>query len=110
MSQPRFSLDMPAPSTSLWDWQTHAQCRPLDTDLFFPREGEGHGARIRRERTAKEICQSCPVRNQCQNHALSTGEPFGIWGGTTEKDRRHLRQPRITRCGEISRVSSPQTH
>ncbi|UOT03899.1 WhiB family transcriptional regulator [Rhodococcus opacus] len=31
------------------------------------------------------------------NHALITGEQFGVWGGTTEKDRRYLRPTRLGR-------------
>ncbi|EID75844.1 WhiB family transcriptional regulator [Rhodococcus opacus RKJ300 = JCM 13270] len=94
MSQHRFELQPVAPSASDWDWRMHARCRSMDTELFFPCEGEGQGARIRRERAAKHVCEPCSVRTECRNHALITCEQFGVWGGTTEKDRRHLRPPR----------------
>jgi WhiB family redox-sensing transcriptional regulator len=88
MSSTTLSAHLYAPRTDLWDWQLRATCRQVETDLFFPQEGETHHGRRGRERAAKRICRSCPVLAQCRNHALSVGEPFGIWGGTTEADRR----------------------
>ncbi|WAM19416.1 WhiB family transcriptional regulator [Rhodococcus sp. JS3073] len=62
----------------------------MDSEVFFPRDGEDRGARIRRERVAKEICGRCPVRQECRGYALASGEAWGIRGGTNEIDRRHL--------------------
>ncbi|MCK8673263.1 WhiB family transcriptional regulator [Rhodococcus sp. HM1] len=56
--------------------------------LFFAPEDEPKGPQVRREREAKRICYQCPVLNQCRTYALSTREPYGVWGGTTERDRR----------------------
>jgi len=84
----KVSVQLPEPSTGNWDWQLRADCRHANRDLFFSREGEGHGARLRREHSAKKFCKPCPVRRQCLEHALTTGEPFGVWGGTTELERR----------------------
>lgn len=39
---------------------------------------------------AKNFCWSCPVKTECLDHALTTPEPKGIWGGFTEKERRQL--------------------
>lgn len=39
---------------------------------------------------ALAVCAACPVREECLAHALDTNERFGIWGGTTEKERREL--------------------
>ncbi|UZG60240.1 WhiB family transcriptional regulator (plasmid) [Rhodococcus opacus] len=43
----------------------------MDTDVFFPQDEEDRGTRIRRERVAKQICSECPVRQACQNHAIT---------------------------------------
>ena len=42
--------------------------------------------------TAKPIaiCRVCPVRTECLNFAITTGQPEGIWGGTTPSQRRSL--------------------
>ena len=39
---------------------------------------------------AKSICAICPVRLSCLEHALSSRERDGVWGGTTEKERRRI--------------------
>jgi hypothetical protein len=78
-----------APSTELWDWQMNATCRSMGTDLFFSPEGETREARRYRVDFATRICQTCPVLEQCRTHAQTVREPFGIWGGTTESERRY---------------------
>ncbi len=42
------------------------------------------------EQKAKAICSVCPVRVQCLDFAVEIREPYGIWGGLTEADRRQL--------------------
>ncbi len=37
---------------------------------------------------AKAVCQVCPVQGECREYALSIKEPYGIWGGLTETERR----------------------
>jgi len=39
---------------------------------------------------AKTICGACPVQPECLDFALKTRQEFGIWGGTTEDERRML--------------------
>lgn len=70
-------------------WKAKASCAGADRDLFFP--GRGENDRIN---AAKAICASCPVRVECLDFALANRELFGIWGGTTEKERRRLRARR----------------
>jgi WhiB family redox-sensing transcriptional regulator len=38
---------------------------------------------------AKKLCQSCPLIEACFRHAYENGE-YGVWGGTTEKERKAL--------------------
>jgi WhiB family redox-sensing transcriptional regulator len=37
---------------------------------------------------AKAVCQVCPVKSECRDYALTIKEPYGIWGGLTETERR----------------------
>lgn len=37
----------------------------------------------------KSYCHDCPVKFECRMHGLSNREPYGIWGGTTPKERSH---------------------
>lgn len=69
-------------------WVTSAACRGADAELFFKHEDETFAARIERENAAKEVCQRCPVRAECLQHALEANERFGIWGGLTPLERR----------------------
>jgi WhiB family transcriptional regulator, redox-sensing transcriptional regulator len=71
------------------DWQLDALCRGNHAYLFFPPSTfERKDERERREMKAKAICGVCPVRQPCSEHAIQIREPFGIWGGLTEVERR----------------------
>ena len=70
------------------DWRHHAACRDEDPELFFPISEVGPGARHTAE--AKAVCARCPVREQCLRYALDNGLDDGIFGGTTERERRTL--------------------
>jgi WhiB family redox-sensing transcriptional regulator len=37
----------------------------------------------------------CAVRRECLEYALTTKEPYGIWGGLTEVERRARQHGRI---------------
>jgi WhiB family transcriptional regulator, redox-sensing transcriptional regulator len=76
------------PLQEAWDWQDHAQCRGADSTIFFHTEGEQGRAHLDRVERAKEMCRGCAVVAQCRDHALATREPYGIWGGLTESERR----------------------
>ena len=71
------------------DWQLNALCRGNHAYLFFPPSSfERKEERERREMKAKAICGVCPVMAPCSEQALQIKEPFGIWGGLTEVERR----------------------
>jgi len=55
--------------------------------MFFSPSGERGRARRLREQRAQDICRSCPVLDQCVSFAQTTRQPFGIWGGLTERQR-----------------------
>jgi len=79
---------LPGPNSDFWDWQMKAACRGLDSGMFFHPEGERGTAKEARERAAKALCATCPVLQQCREHALKVREPFGVWGGLTESERQ----------------------
>ncbi len=73
------------------EWQLRGLCRGNHSHLFFPPSTfEKKEDRERREARAKAICVVCPVIRDCTDYALSIREPFGIWGGLTEVERREL--------------------
>lgn len=62
-------------------WRAQARCAGVDVELFFTADDD---ARTR----ALELCQSCPVRDDCYRAAVERGEMHGIWGGTEASERR----------------------
>lgn len=71
------------------DFQLRGACRGHDPELFFPLSETTPTTR-RQIDEAKAVCQGCPVLESCRSYALAHG-PEGIWGGTTESERRALR-------------------
>jgi WhiB family redox-sensing transcriptional regulator len=72
-------------------WVRQALCVETDPELFFPSPG-------RAATEAKRICESCPVREQCLQYALTNQEIHGIWGGLSPRERDALRRGRPRHC------------
>ncbi|MEU0119265.1 WhiB family transcriptional regulator [Streptomyces bobili] len=72
------------------DWRQRAACRQEDPELFFP-IGTSGPALLQTEQ-AKAVCRRCPVRAQCLEWALETDQSLGVWGGTSETERRALKR------------------
>lgn len=80
-------------------WQLRALCRGNHSHLFFPPSTfERKEERERREARAKAICSVCPVQEACLDYAVEIREPYGIWGGLTETERRQV----ITERAQVS--------
>jgi WhiB family transcriptional regulator, redox-sensing transcriptional regulator len=82
------------------DWRRRALCRDTSPELFFPIGTTGPA--VDQIGSAKRICAECPVTHECLEFAVLTGQESGIWGGTTEEERRALRRARLT---DVTRVS-----
>jgi len=67
------------------EWMQDALCAQVDNDLFFPQTGQNSS-------TALSICKKCDVKIECLNYALSFEIITGIWGGTTERQRRQIKR------------------
>lgn len=78
----------PNPIVEDWEWQYEGACRNYDTEMFFHPDGERGRSRRDRVKAAKSVCRSCPVLTQCRIHALALREPYGVWGGMSEEERR----------------------
>ena len=73
-------------------WMANAACRDTDPDLFFPNGTTGLAAD--QIENAKAICRGCIAQLACLEYALNTREENGIWGGTTEEERRKILRSR----------------
>lgn len=72
-------------------WHARAACQgEMGLSFYPPLRPERRAAKAAREERAKRICESCSVRDECLDHALTVGERYGIWGGLNELERKHL--------------------
>jgi WhiB family redox-sensing transcriptional regulator len=64
-------------------WVERAACAAIPTRRFFPSEAESSAEAI-------AVCKQCPVSSECLAYALKHLVVNGIWGGTTEPERRRM--------------------
>ncbi|MGC5033043.1 WhiB family transcriptional regulator [Micromonospora sp. DT229] len=77
-------------------WQELGLCNQTDPESFYPEKGASAAP-------AKRICAGCEVRVECLEYALDRREPYGIWGGKTEGERRKiLRSATATTGGQVA--------
>jgi WhiB family redox-sensing transcriptional regulator len=55
----------------------------MDPAIFFPSDGIG-------VQVAQRICAECPVKATCLEYALANRVEYGVWGGTSERERRRI--------------------
>jgi len=72
------------------EWRRNSACRDTDPDLFFPVGTTGPA--IEQIETAKAVCRACPSQGLCLEYALDTNQDSGIWGGTSEDERRQIKR------------------
>lgn len=75
----------PGRDNPLDDWRTDAACTTsgLGPEAWFDEDPD-------RNRAAANICERCPVRQECLNVALEGKELWGIWGGLYPAERARL--------------------
>jgi WhiB family redox-sensing transcriptional regulator len=79
----------------LEDWRERSACRDTDPALFFPIGTTGIA--LEQIAAAKAVCRDCDVQAACLEFALATNQESGIWGGTSEEERRKLRKAWLAR-------------
>ena len=84
----------PDPDPDL-SWRKTAACRDTSPELFFPIGTTGQA--VDQIEAARMVCMACPSRIPCLEFALSTNQDSGVWGATSEEDRRHLRRTYLSR-------------
>lgn len=74
-------------------WDTHPDSDTVSRDPQVRRNNEW----------AKRICMACGERETCFSYAMQNGEPTGIWGATSPRERTRIRniarQRRISASG-----------
>lgn len=78
------TLDRPAARAPYFDG---TQACISDPDAWFPAKGNNRAITA-----AKRECAECPFRDPCLAFALADSNLEGVWGGTTDADRRAIRR------------------
>jgi WhiB family redox-sensing transcriptional regulator len=78
-------------------WMARGKCKELPPGIFFPSDGVGVDV-------ARKICADCPVKSPCLEYALANHIDHGVWGGTSERERR-----RIARARRLAALSAKST-
>lgn len=87
----------------MFDTEENFPCREVDAELFFIDTDDDPAT----AKMVKELCMSCPARLACFEYAVNNAR-FGIWGGTTERERNSYRRkhgiprPRISDWDDIA--------
>jgi WhiB family redox-sensing transcriptional regulator len=68
-----------------------APCAEVGGDVWFPEKEKGASAS---SDDAKAMCAACPFRVECAELAITDHINFGIWGGTTPRQRVAIRRAR----------------
>lgn len=70
-------------------WRKQAACLDAPAEVFFTERGYARAGKINPARQAiNDYCLGCPVRLECLEEGMV--ERYGVWGGTTPKERRKL--------------------
>jgi len=73
------------------EWMAQGRCKDMDPAVFFPSDGVG-------VKLAQLVCARCPVKAPCLEYALRCRVGDGVWGGTSERQRKRiLRGTRVVR-------------
>lgn len=76
-----------------WMDDPRIKCKGL-VSFFYPNKPSSEVA------LAKGVCNGldglppCPLRETCIKHAIDHHESYGVWGGTSERDRRKIQRAR----------------
>ena len=82
-----YSATTQAPPETTQPWMADGLCRDHAPGMFFPSDGVGVDK-------ARRICGECPVKEQCREYALTYRIEHGVWGGTSERERRRILRDR----------------
>lgn len=83
-----FVLDRP--------WVDQVLCGPDNADLFFV-DGRSDSGPSKANQRAIALCQQCPVRQECYDHARTHPEPHSRIAGGVMWRREQWREGRETR-------------
>lgn len=93
------------------NWAKDAACQDPEIGVDF------YSNKPAEQKKARALCNECPIRFACLQFAMDTEERWGVWGGTTDIERRknlaidsfgnsHVSTQGKIRCGYCGPLSS----
>ena len=70
-----------------YEWMADALCLETGGEPFFSTDSAI-------TRAAKRVCELCDVKYECLEYALEDSSLIGVFGGTTERERKNMRKRR----------------
>lgn len=95
-------FDLAGIDADAWVWRQHAACRGEEQEIFYPERGESTAP-------AKAVCATCTVRADCLEFGLRH-EKRGVWGGTSEWERRRMRNRMGIRLAALDDPTDEDLH
>lgn len=77
------------------DWADDANCRNMDTRIFFP---TNDGSNV--DPFVREVCAECPVNFECLWYANETSTDHGVFAGMSPKQRQSWRTKNNVSLGQ----------
>lgn len=74
-------------------WMERANCKNMDTNIFFPEKGDVLSD------FAYEVCNTCEVQKECFWYANETHSTDGLFGGMTPRKRQRWRSKNKVELG-----------
>lgn len=63
------------------EWRSRASCKDMSPSLFYLENQRSVPTPI------KQLCNACPVQQECLMFAIENHERYGIWGGLGYRTR-----------------------
>ena len=89
------TLTVPAGAEAEWArLRAGIAALPVAVPCTGPERPFWHSPDSAEQAVAARACLECPLLDRCYDYATAAGERWGVWGGTTDKERRAGRETR----------------
>ena len=76
-----------------WMDDQRIKCKGL-VGFFYPNKPSSEVAKAKGVCNGLDGSPACPLHKTCLKHAIDNHEAYGVWGGTSERDRRKIQRAR----------------
>lgn len=74
----------------VWMKDERVKCQGMQPARFYPNSPNADVARAKSFCKGTAESEPCYFLEQCLKHAIDEHEQFGVWGGTSERERRKI--------------------